>query len=53
VQSAFVEGMDAMLWVCGGVAVLAALLALRFLPRRRAAAAPLAETPESTHELAA
>jgi hypothetical protein len=53
VQSAFVEGMDAMLWVCGGVAVLAALLALRFLPRRRAASVPLAETPESTHELAA
>jgi MFS transporter, DHA2 family, multidrug resistance protein len=53
VQSAFVEGMDAMLWVCGGVAVLAALLALRFLPRRRAASAPHAETPESTHELAA
>jgi EmrB/QacA subfamily drug resistance transporter len=53
VQSAFIEGMDAMLWVCGGVAVLAAVLALRFLPRRRAASAPLADTPESAHELAA
>jgi MFS transporter, DHA2 family, multidrug resistance protein len=53
VQSAFIEGMDAMLWVCGGVAVLAAVLALRFLPQRRAASAPLADTPESAHELAA
>jgi MFS transporter, DHA2 family, multidrug resistance protein len=52
VQSAFVQGMDAMLWVCGGVAVIAAVLALRFLPRTRAGSAPLAETPESTHELA-
>jgi DHA2 family multidrug resistance protein-like MFS transporter len=53
VQSAFIQGMDAMLWVCGGVAVLAAMLALRFLPRRRAASAQHAETPESIHELAA
>ena len=52
VQSAFVQGMDAMLWVGGAVAVIAAVLALRFLPRRRAASAPLAETPQSTHELA-
>jgi hypothetical protein len=53
VQSAFIEGMDAMLWVCGIVAVLAAVLALRFLPRQRAASAPHAETPESSYELAA
>jgi DHA2 family multidrug resistance protein-like MFS transporter len=53
VQSAFIEGMDAMLWVCGGVAVLAAVLALRFLPRRRGASVPHAETAESVHELAA
>jgi hypothetical protein len=53
VQSAFIEGMDAMLWVCGGVAVLAAVLALRFLPRQRGASVPHAETPESVHEPAA
>ncbi|RUS45064.1 DHA2 family efflux MFS transporter permease subunit [Cohnella sp. AR92] len=33
VRSAFVNGMDATLWVCGGVAVLGILLALGFLPR--------------------
>jgi MFS transporter, DHA2 family, multidrug resistance protein len=53
VQTAFIEGMDAMLWVCAGVAVVASVLALRFLPRQRAASAPPAETPESMHELAA
>jgi hypothetical protein len=53
VQSAFIEGMDAMLWVCGGVAVVAAVLALRFLPQQRDASVPHAETPESVHELAA
>jgi hypothetical protein len=49
VQSAFVEGVDAMLWVCGGVAVVALVLALRFLPRRVAAADPLAGAAESVH----
>ena len=34
VQSAFVHGVDAMLWVCGGIAVASAILALIFLPRR-------------------
>ena len=29
VHSAFVQGMDAMLWVCGGVAALGVVLALR------------------------
>jgi EmrB/QacA subfamily drug resistance transporter len=49
VRSAFVEGMDAMLWVCGGVAVVGLVLALRFLPRRAAAADPLAGAAESAH----
>lgn len=49
VQSAFVAGMDAMLWVCGGIAVVALVLALRFLPRRAAAADPLAGAAESVH----
>jgi EmrB/QacA subfamily drug resistance transporter len=49
VQSAFVAGMDAMLWACGGIAVVAFVLALRFLPRRAAAADPLAGAAESVH----
>jgi hypothetical protein len=28
--------MDTMLWVCGGIALAAALLAVAFLPRRAA-----------------
>ena len=31
---AFVQGLDAMLWVCGGIALASAILALLFLPRR-------------------
>ena len=31
---AFVQGMDTMLWVCGGIALASAILALLFLPRR-------------------
>ena len=34
IRSAFVHGMDLMLWTCGGIAVGAALLAVLFLPRR-------------------
>jgi MFS transporter, DHA2 family, multidrug resistance protein len=34
VHAAFVDGMDLMLWCCAGVAVVSALLALAFLPRR-------------------
>jgi len=34
VQSAFVHGLDTMLWVCGGIAVASAILAFIFLPRR-------------------
>jgi DHA2 family multidrug resistance protein-like MFS transporter len=33
-RSAFVQGMDALLWACGGIAVASAILALIFLPRR-------------------
>jgi hypothetical protein len=36
VRTAFVHGMDAMLWTCGGIALVAALLAVAFLPRRSA-----------------
>jgi MFS transporter, DHA2 family, multidrug resistance protein len=34
VRAAFVQGMDTMLWVCGGIALASAVLALIFLPRR-------------------
>jgi MFS transporter, DHA2 family, multidrug resistance protein len=50
VRSAYVDGLDAMLWVCAGVAVVGIGLALRFLPRRAAAAAPLPDAAESRHE---
>jgi hypothetical protein len=33
VRSAFVHGMDLMLWTCGGIALVSAVLALIFLPR--------------------
>jgi EmrB/QacA subfamily drug resistance transporter len=44
VQSAFVHGLDVMLWCCAGIALVSALLALAFLPRR--AGAP-AEAPQA------
>jgi DHA2 family multidrug resistance protein-like MFS transporter len=34
VRTAFVQGMDTMLWVCGGIALVSAVLAVLFLPRR-------------------
>jgi hypothetical protein len=34
VQTAFVHGLDTMLWVCGGIALASAILAFMFLPRR-------------------
>jgi DHA2 family multidrug resistance protein-like MFS transporter len=33
-RSAFVTGLDTMLWVCGGIALVSAILAVLFLPRR-------------------
>jgi MFS transporter, DHA2 family, multidrug resistance protein len=36
VRTAFVHGMDIMLWTCGGIALAAALLGVAFLPRRSA-----------------
>jgi MFS transporter, DHA2 family, multidrug resistance protein len=38
VRTAFVHGMDVMLWVCGGIAVANAVLALAFLPRHASTA---------------
>jgi MFS transporter, DHA2 family, multidrug resistance protein len=34
VRSAFVHGLDLMMWICGAIAVACALLAFLFLPRR-------------------
>jgi EmrB/QacA subfamily drug resistance transporter len=39
VRTAYVQGMDVMLWACVGVAAVAALLALAFMPRAAGAAA--------------
>jgi DHA2 family multidrug resistance protein-like MFS transporter len=33
-RGAFVTGMDTMLWVCGGITLVGAVLAVIFLPRR-------------------
>ncbi len=34
IRSAFVQGLDTMLWVCAGIALVSAILAVIFLPRR-------------------
>jgi MFS family permease len=34
VRTAYVHGLDVMLWVCAGIAIASAVLALVFLPRR-------------------
>jgi MFS transporter, DHA2 family, multidrug resistance protein len=34
VRTAFVHAVDVMLWLCAGIALAAAVLALAFLPRR-------------------
>lgn len=52
VRTAFVEGLDRMLWVSAGVAVLGILLTMSFLPARapRVAAATV-HSGESSHEV--
>jgi MFS transporter, DHA2 family, multidrug resistance protein len=45
-RSAFVQGMDTMLWACGGIAIASAILALIFLPRR--AGGTMGEAPAET-----
>jgi MFS transporter, DHA2 family, multidrug resistance protein len=44
VRHAFVVGMDTMLWICGGIALVSAILAVLFLPRRAGGAAESAVT---------
>src|SRR5579875_2931664 len=52
VRDAYVHGLGIMLWVCAGIALASALLALAFLPRRAtvaaAAAADMAGLPDET-----
>ena len=45
VRSAFIHGMDIMLWTCAGIAVASALLALAFLPRRSGPATEPGDSP--------
>ena len=40
VRNAYVHGMDVMLWVCSGIAIASALLALAFLPGLPGTGAP-------------
>ena len=47
VRTAFIHGMDIMLWTCGGIALVSAVLALLFLPRRPGAAAAAGEPVDS------
>jgi len=57
VRGAFVHGMDIMLWACGGIALLSALLALVFLSRQPAGSAagadPALAGPDSDHDAVA
>jgi DHA2 family multidrug resistance protein-like MFS transporter len=46
VRTAYVHGLDVMLWVCAGIAIAAAVLALIFLPRSEAAGSHLAGAGE-------
>jgi MFS transporter, DHA2 family, multidrug resistance protein len=48
VQAAFVHGLGLMLWICGGIAVLSAILGLLFLPRRAMRAPPAAMSASAT-----
>jgi DHA2 family multidrug resistance protein-like MFS transporter len=53
VDLAFVHGLDVMLWVCAGIALVAAGLGLAFLPRRAGApdeAAPPTGAPAMLHD---
>jgi EmrB/QacA subfamily drug resistance transporter len=52
VRTAFVHGMDTMLWACGGIALVSAILALLFVPRRTSGPAELAGASETSPERA-
>ncbi len=46
VRHAFVQGLDTMLWVCGGIALASAILAFLFLPRRAEAVPGTSRVPQ-------
>jgi hypothetical protein len=48
VRHAFVTGMDTMLWICAGIALVSAVLAVIFLPRRAGGSAPGSPIPAGT-----
>jgi len=52
-RTAFVHGLDTMLWVCGGIALASAILALFFLPRQAGAAEADAEPAAAAGETGA
>jgi len=52
VREAFVHGMNVMLWACGGIALVSAILALIFLPRQNTASTEPAGAGETSTERA-
>ena len=52
VREAFVHGMNVMLWACGGIALVSAILALIFLPRQNTASTEPAGAGETSEERA-
>jgi DHA2 family multidrug resistance protein-like MFS transporter len=48
VRHAFVSGMDTMLWICAGIALVSAVLAVIFLPRRPEGGTDRAPIPAGT-----
>jgi DHA2 family multidrug resistance protein-like MFS transporter len=52
VRWAFVHGLDTMLWVCAGIALVSAVLGLAFLPRRIDAPEQAAEAPARARMIA-
>jgi hypothetical protein len=51
VRTAFVHALDVMLWICAGIALSAAVLALAFLPRRADGRQPGREEVKSADEI--
>ena len=49
-RSAFVQGLDAMLWVCAGIALVSAILAVIFLPRQADGMPAVPAQPVATGE---
>jgi len=51
IRTAFVHALDVMLWICAGIALAAAVLALAFLPRRADGGQPGREEVKSADEI--